>query len=251
MSKTTKRYWAKGVILLRSIKGQKYNRMIPLLTLAILLSYTPAFAGIITVNVWESFPDTQGDNGFFAYRYAPTTGNYTLLNDAGAFGFNTPQTEWGAPGIYKYGSPYIAMWASGTRSNTGTPEDAVLAWAAPQSASYAVTGSWVSAVGSGSNGMDAYIKKNNTVLWSSYISPSATYAFSVTGLLEAGDKVYFGVNAHNDNPFSELNDGTYLYDAKIAYETISASVPEPGTVGLLGLGLAGLICLGRKRSSAA
>jgi len=27
----------------------------------------------------------------------------------------------------------------------------------------------------------------------------------------------------------------------------SESIPEPGTVGLLGSGLAGLICLGRKR----
>ena len=206
-----------------------------------------AFGGIITIDVWQSFPDSQGDNGFFAYRYNPITDNYTLLNDAGSFFFNTPPTQWDAPSMAKYSSPYIAMWASGTYSYIGNPEDSVLAYVAPEDASYRATGSWL-VNGSSGNGMDAYIKYNNTILWSSYLGPGAMLAFDVTSLLNTGDSIYFGVNAHNTNSFSELNDGAYLIGAQIAYETAPVSaVPEPGTVGLLSLGLAGLICFGRKR----
>lgn len=251
MTRTTKSSWLKGAVLFsnRLEVRPKRNHAIPTLAiiLAVIFSYTPAFAGIVTVNVWESFPDNQGDNGFFAYRYAPTTGNYTLLQDTGSFWFQTPQTQWDAPSMAKYGSPIIRMWASGTQSNTGTPEDAVLAWVAPEETSYQIMGSWFADTGSGSNGMDAYIKQNNTVLWSSYLAPRTTHAFNVTGLLDIGDMIYFGVNAHNNNSFSELNDGAALIGAQIVYTTAAAGIPEPGTLGLFGLGLASLICLSRKR----
>ena len=83
-------------------------------------------------------------------------------------------------------------------------------------------------------------------LWSSYLAPRKTHTFNVTGLLDIGDMIYFCVNTHNNNSFSELNDGTALIGAQIVYTT-ATGIPEPGTLGLLGLGLAGLICLGRKR----
>lgn len=185
-------------------------RVVLLLTMP--LVYTmPAYANGTPIDLWQNFPDNQGDNGFFAYGYAPATNKYWLLSDAGSFSFHRPEESmWNNPNIGRSNDPWIFFNPSGTLRNTGSPEDAVLAWVAPETRFYQINGSFH--LNSAScNGTDVYIKRNNTTLWSSYQAPGATQDFDTSNLLlNVNDTIYFGVNAHNEGGFSECNDWAYL-----------------------------------------
>ncbi len=107
------------------------------------------------IGLWENFPDTQGDNGFFTYGYASVTDEYRLLSDAGSYFFNRPEEgRWHNPNIWRSDEPFVFMNPSGTASNTGYPEDAVLAWVVPETAYYDLIGN-VLISGSSCNGIDA------------------------------------------------------------------------------------------------
>jgi Concanavalin A-like lectin/glucanases superfamily len=178
-----------------------------------------ALSPVTTFDLWEKFPDNQGDNGFFAYGYAAATNTYWLLSDCGSYSFCRPEEpRWGNPHVFKgsgtgcpwLGEPWVGIWPSGTASNTGTPEDGVLAWVVPETAYYQLNGSFFVCPQS-LNGVDVYIKQNASTLWASYLSPGAVQDFNVaTLLLNAGETIYFGADAHNDMYFSEYNDWPYV-----------------------------------------
>ena len=168
---------------------------------------TPTYAAGATIDLWQSFPDTQGDNGFFAYGYAAATNTYRLLSDCGNYHFCRPEEPtWKNPHVYKGAEPWVRIQPSGTRSNSGSPEDGVLAWDVPQAGYYQFNGSFYISTASG-NGVDVYIRKNTGTLWSYYLQPGATQNYNIAPLLlTAGDIIYFGSSAHNVTSFSELND---------------------------------------------
>ncbi|NOZ67837.1 MAG: hypothetical protein GXP46_00985 [Deferribacteres bacterium] len=159
------------------------------------------------IDLWQQFPDNQGDNGFYAYGYAAATNTYWLLEDAGSYIFYRPQEyNWGNPKVYRKGGPWISLNPSGNYSNSGYPEDAVLAYVVPQTAYYQLNGAFWDAPGSW-NGIDVYIKKDNIILWSSHLNSNVYKYFNLAQtLFNAGDIIYFGVNAHNYGWFSEAND---------------------------------------------
>jgi hypothetical protein len=203
-----------------------------------LVATMPAYANGTTIDLWQNFPDNQSDNGFFAYGYAPATNNYWLLSDAGSYSFYRPEEgRWNNPHIFKsggsngwLGEPWIGLMPSGTNSNTGSPEDAVLAWAVSTTGSYQLNGSFYSYPSSCSNGIDAYIKRNNITLWASYLPSGTTQDFGVTNLsFDASDTIYFGVDAHNDNGFSECDDWAFV---KGQIQIVSAPALFGGTLKL-------------------
>lgn len=109
---------------------------------ALVLSSACSHAGPITVNAWELFPDTQGENGFYALAYNPSSAVFRELADRGTDLWWTPQTQWDSPSINGTYSDHIGLWSSGTYSNWGGPEDAVLAFVAPISTTYQISGSY-------------------------------------------------------------------------------------------------------------
>jgi len=146
-----------------------------------LVATMPAYANETTIDLWQSFPDNQGDNGFFAYGYTPATNTYRLLSDCGSYYFCRPEEPtWNNPHAFKsggvngwLGEPWVGLFPSGTVSNTGSPEDAVLAWVVPNAAYYQVNGSFY-VYPQSANGADLYIKQNKKILWSYHLPPGAT-----------------------------------------------------------------------------
>ena len=217
----------------------------------------PRWAAAQSIDLYQSFPDSQGDNGFFAYGYAAATNTYWSLSDVGAYKFNRPEEGiWNNPQVFKdgysgtwIGEGWVGLTPSGTRGNTGYPEDATLAWVAPAGiTSYDLRGTFYDYPGS-LNGVDAYIKLNNTVLWSSYLSSGAAATFDVSSpSIAAGDVVYFGVGAHNDMYFSEYNDWGFVNgQINIVNGQINTTpVPAPSAVWLFLSGLATLFVRFRK-----
>lgn len=73
----------------------------------------------------------------------------------------------------------------------------------------------------------------------------STYRFSFTFTHTASNTALAFSSYQNQSPGDE---GWGLDNVSVSVTpTSTTNVPEPGTVGLLGLGLAGLICVGRKR----
>ncbi len=216
-----------------------------LLLACIPLLFTSTDVRACPVDLFQSFPDTQGENGFYAYGYASATNTYWLLSDAGSYGFDRPEEpRWGNPAVVRddkwlnwLGEPWIFFSPSGTLSNSGSPEDAVLAYVVPQTAYYQLSGTFFDYPGS-AYGIDAYIKENGTLLYSTYLASGASQDF-VLGptVFQAGDTVYFGVGALNSYYFSEYNDWGYLKGQMDITPYQAVDSPEPAGSLLLGTGL--------------
>lgn len=204
-----------------------------LMFLLALCAVQSAFA--MTIDLWSGFPDTQGQNNFWAYAYNPNTNSYRQLADTGSYAFSTPGQSYLIPLISRSTSPWIAMHpASNVGSIYGT-EYAVLGYKASEASIFNLTGEF-QALGGGL--INVFVKKNGSLLWSTNISNLNGAAFNVANIdMNANDFLYFGVSPA----------GTDYYDTTILKGTMNVSpIPEPGTLMLLGTGLVGL--LGFKRS---
>lgn len=202
-----------------------------------------------TVDLYQAFPDNQGDNGFYALSYNTGTGDYTNLTDNGAYSFYRPsEPRWGNPHIYKYSDPWIFISPSGTLSNPGAPEDGVLSYIISEQAKYQFYGQFYDIPGT-ANGINVYLKINENTIWSANIGGGEYASFATSlYLLNAGDVVCFGVNAINNTYFSEYNDWGLLQGVieSSPYQSTNP-VPVPSTIFLLGSGIAVLVGAARKK----
>jgi len=197
-------------------------------------------AKAFTMNLWDAFPDTQGQNNLYAYAYDlydqyPDYGDYRLLSDNGAYSFITPTSSWSIPYLTRDSvSPWIKTHPASV-SGAGTNEDAVLGYRSSESSTYNLSGAFAMLdIGS----VRVYLKKNDSEIWSSIISNYGSVDFDYNVYLASGDMLYFGISAN----------GMDAYDSSQFRGVISSSsVPEPSCLFLLGFGFLGLLF--KKRSN--
>jgi hypothetical protein len=196
-------------------------------------------ADATTVDLWDSFPDNQGDNGFRVYSHNQFTNTSTLLGDSGPYIFGSWPP---APYMGKYTDPWLVMHPRG--QELGGTEGPVLEWTVPETNMYDISGAfdpWQDGYP-----FEVYVASNNGGLWSAIMNDTAQ-AFSLDNIsLQAGDKLYFGMNLVADDlgRYYSAN-GTSLLRGEIEYGPIS-NVPEPITLSLLGIGVAGLFGFRKK-----
>lgn len=169
-----------------------------LMILALLLQVQVAWAAQVTVDLWEKFPNNQGENGFNAQAYNVSAGTYRDLTRSGDYFFNTPDNPYyQIPKIFREGSsPWIQMWPAHEHALT-TPEDAVLRWTVPESNTYSLSGAF-DMVSAGS--VKVYVKTNDTTIWEQNIPVPGPGVFNLPNIsLQKNDRIYFGVSADGED----------------------------------------------------
>lgn len=137
--------------------------------LALGLLIFPLDVQAVTINLYNSFPDHQGDNGFYAYKYNGTTYTFLTEHPSNQYYFS----EGGLlPYVFTTGSPppWIQMQPDYSLNPNPPPtfgygEDAVLAWVVPETNTYHISGSFWDTFWGSTSDIKAYIKQNATVLW--------------------------------------------------------------------------------------
>lgn len=204
----------------------KYNKKIIFVFLLML--------GIKTVNaavldLWNIFPNNQGDNGVYAYAYS---GSYRLLSDLGEFYFGTPGKPWNIPYICRGDSPWIVTHPSGLEFQK--LESTRLSFIVPSyiASIYKLTGTidpW------DGGKINFRIWKNLNMIYDVSVY-SNVVSFDLPVNILTGDTLIFEVTAGNSD--YSYNDTTF-YNAKIYYTP--APVPEPITFLLLLIGFLSFI----------
>ncbi|MDD5773607.1 MAG: PEP-CTERM sorting domain-containing protein [bacterium] len=189
-------------------------------------------AGALTIDLWSQFPNYQGENGLYAYGYSPETNTYRSIAkkpDANHT-FLTPEQPFENPMIVKVNQPWIYMHPSsmpqcGTEYGT---EDVNLAFLSPYNNLYNLTGSFwlkIDNLYPDSGYIQSYIKKNDTLLFSSYLNPGDVVNYNLTNIfLNYNDYLYFGVSSAGP----DYSDWGHLQGRISTVQT-----PEPGTIMLL------------------
>ncbi len=185
-----------------------------------------------TVTLWDLFPDTQGENNFWALAYNPSSG-YRELNDGGEYLFNTPGHSWNIPYLTIQDDPNIVTHPYGYE--LGGFEHTVLKCIVPSD---------VISVNRITGGIDPwdggdiqfYIKKGNNILYETTVT-SSTVNFDLSVNIYPGDEVYFGVS-----PIDNSYNDTTFYWATIEY----TQAPIPPSIVLLSGGL-GMLAILRKK----
>ncbi|MDD5492052.1 MAG: PEP-CTERM sorting domain-containing protein [bacterium] len=193
----------------------------------------------MTVDLWSSFPDIQGQNSLWADAYNPSTNSYRQLADTGAYSFGTPGQGFSVPLLYKdNNSTWIVMHPASNPGQGWTygTEYAVLAYKATMASFFDLSGEFRAA--NNSPLINVFVKKNGSVLWNTNLSGNNGSVFNLAGIaMNANDYLYFGVSPA----------GYDYYDTTLLKGTMNINpIPEPGTFMLLGTGLVGLLGLRRK-----
>jgi hypothetical protein len=175
----------------------------------------------VSFNVWDKFPNQQGEYGFYAYAYQYGGAVYRLLSRISDYTFGTPEQDYNIPYVSRSSSPWIVMHPSQALATHFPPENAVLAWRPPQDNTYDLTGQFAQHELGGGD-VTVYVWKNASELWSqtlTFEAPSASFNLTNVSLLST-DRIYFGVNAGED----DYNDTT-KFQGQIAYNPRDTSAP--------------------------
>ena len=232
------------------------NKTFPLLFCATLVlaltATTPRRAQAQTFDATTDFSATSGNpNGNWTYGFSTTLGGAVTLFDTADSSPTLPRwthstvQNSGVPTILRndLGVPFNGVPTGFLLVHPGLSEYVVLRFTVPSTANYSILAQGLA----GDTGdTDLSVLRNSNVLSALFFAPTTDTnpSFSTTVALAAGDTIDLVVG----------NKGSYLGDSTGAVFTLTtvggASAPEPGTLGLLGLGLVMGLSLSRRQKVA-
>jgi hypothetical protein len=204
--------------------------------ISFLINTSTVFSSTIDIDLVNSMPDNQGDQGFYVYAYNVNTNSYTFLNDAGTKYFSQNGLSMSKGWYWNQYLPFIGMYA-----HSGT-QDIVLGWKSEWSGTIDLSSLFYSA-----ESADVYIKKNDELLFSTFVRSGWAEAFTGNDIsISPGDMIYFGARYHQiyvSNPSTSITlNGTMTVTVNDAIPT-----PEPATILLFGTGITGLSVAARRK----
>ena len=151
-----------------------------------------AWAAPVTVDLREQFPNSQGENGFYAEAYNISAGTYRQLTRSGDYFFNTPANPtYEIPKVYRDPSIRVQMRPAGDHPLT-TPEDSVLRWTVPESNTYFIN---VEFAGISAGNFRVYVKTNDTIIGEHDIIGAQTWSFSCADIaLQENDRIHISAS---------------------------------------------------------
>lgn len=214
------------------------SKILGLLTASVALAgMTTVHAVPVTYSTDASFLAAAGGGLTFESFESATQSGTTVTFSGGTFSCS--------------GSSYCPGFFGVTGSFADTGAQSVF-FASPDSATFTF-GSAITAFGLAIGGAGDVAALTLTALLSNgssvtAVGPNHTGPFTV---FQAGDRLYFGVidlAGFSSITFTPNSRGDGIFFDSLSYGTAGTSVPEPGTLALLGLGLAGL-GLSRRRKA--
>lgn len=206
------------------------------LLLGLLLLANTSIAHALVTDIVALFPNNQGDNGFYAQAYNPSSGIFRNLARVAQYNFNTPGQSSARPYCMK-SSQQVSLGPCVNGSTYGT-EWAILSWQVPQTGSYTVQGTFYGMQSGNSTTARIFINTPANTHFSAAVSGLSTVAFNIPALnLNAGDYLRFAVDAGS----------SHSYDQTGITGTITL-IPEPGGIIAVLTGLVGLSAARRRKS---
>lgn len=198
-------------------------------------------ASAAQATVYDAVADFQvlsNPGAVWSYGYAPQGGaNYalTLFDSHGASNwYMAAYNVLGTPAAWKSSATQLALHPG----PSGGGDFAVLRFTAPSAGNYSISGQFFAGDIGAMSG--AIVRSGNQASPLQYFaSTNDQSVFSVPTLqLTAGETLDFVVG----------NNGSFYYGTTPLTVSITGAVPEPGSYALMGLGLAGLALLKRRRA---
>lgn len=210
--------------------------------LAVAVMSSAAMADPIDLVV--NFPDNQGGNGLYAQAYSPVSSTYRNLDDLGTkvFGSSGQQNAVTAV-LLSQNAVLMVPKVNGTIYGT---EWAVLSYLVPQTGNYSISGGFLNMYGA-TTALSIYTDNNtSSPLWTASFPAAggagASATFSLTNVaLSQNTMLRFAV----DPGAADYIDSVSLTGT---VTPATATLPEPGSLAVLGSGLVGVIGLFRRRS---
>jgi hypothetical protein len=171
-----------------------------------------------TIDLWDSFPDTLGQNHFFALSLPWNNtgeGSYIQMDDLGSYMWGTlNESVAHVPYIFRESDPWIEMYPSSNGGVNGTGLDfanPIYTYVVPTNGAgtYNITGAFQKA---GTGDTYVFVKHNQNFLWNHTFSLSdangTQASFNIPNeQFSVDDKLYYGVGCGG----SKNNVGDLVY----------------------------------------
>ena len=223
-----------GIVVKQINRHVRFPELVVLALALVSLFSSVHAAGL---DIGTAFPNSQGDNGFYAQAYKPSTLGFRDLARSSAYVFNTAGQSNVRPAVGKYsGQVQLRPCVNGAIYGT---EWAVLTYVVPETGIYTLTGTFYGGDASSSTTARIFVNTVADTKYTSAVTGLTTVNFNITALnLTLGNYLRFAIDAG----------ASHSYDVTGLTGTINgpAVIPEPAAVAALVTGLLG-VALGYRR----